>query len=62
MEGLFDRRINGNLSVEYQAREVTSESEIMDFGYQESIEGWEQAFNQLSGNAEWVLTYMKLFL
>ncbi|WP_377890966.1 flavoprotein [Alkalihalobacillus sp. R86527] len=32
------------ISDSYQAREVTSQSEIYDFGYIESVKGWEQAF------------------
>ncbi|WP_077622865.1 hypothetical protein [Sediminibacillus massiliensis] len=39
----------------YQAREITGDSKIVDFGYEESIDGWDQAFSQLKGNAEWVL-------
>jgi GNAT superfamily N-acetyltransferase len=44
------------ISVDYQAREVR-DGEIFDFGYEESIDGWEQAFNQFLGNdVQWVLT------
>ncbi|WP_270180791.1 flavoprotein [Alkalihalobacillus sp. CinArs1] len=32
------------ISDSYQAREITSQSEIYDFGYTESVKGWEQAF------------------
>lgn len=44
------------ISQDYKAREITVESEVLDFGYEESIHGWEQAFSQLQGHAEWVLT------
>ncbi len=40
---------------DYQARE-SRDSEIVDFGYQQSLEGWEQAFTQLEGSAEWLLS------
>lgn len=43
------------LSPEYQAREITN-GEIMDFGYQESIKGWEQGFQFVKENeAVWEL-------
>ncbi|QTM99753.1 flavoprotein [Sediminibacillus dalangtanensis] len=44
-----------HISNDYQARESRG-SEILDFGYQQSLEGWEQAFTQLKESAEWVLT------
>jgi hypothetical protein len=44
------------ISVDYQAREIRN-GEIFDFGYEESIDGWKQAFNQFRGNdVQWVLT------
>ncbi|GGF13685.1 hypothetical protein GCM10010954_10530 [Halobacillus andaensis] len=43
------------ISNEYQAREADGHSEIIDFGYQESVEGWEQAFSQLRDHAEWII-------
>jgi hypothetical protein len=43
------------ISIDYQAREVRNEI-IIDFGYDESINGWEQAFNEFRGkDAIWVL-------
>jgi hypothetical protein len=44
------------ISNDYQAREIRKR-DIFDFGYDESIDGWEQAFNQFRGkNMQWVLT------
>ena len=41
------------LSTDYMSRE-TSKGEIVDFGYEESIQGWEQGFNYVTENkAEW---------
>ncbi|WP_321212280.1 hypothetical protein [Pseudalkalibacillus hwajinpoensis] len=37
--------LKGYISESLLAREVTSQSEIYDFGYEESIQGWERAFN-----------------
>ena len=43
------------MSTEYKAREV-SDGKIVDFGYEESILGWEQGFNfVIENNAEWEL-------
>lgn len=44
------------ISHEYQAREI-ADGKISDFGYDESMRGWEQGFNFVKGNnAEWELT------
>ncbi|ESU33807.1 hypothetical protein G3A_04345 [Bacillus sp. 17376] len=44
------------ISREYRAREVT-EGKISDFGYDDSIRGWEQGFDFVKGNeARWELT------
>jgi hypothetical protein len=44
------------ISLEYQAREIT-DGKISDFGYNESISGWEQGFDFVKRNkAEWELT------
>jgi hypothetical protein len=44
------------ISNDYQAREIRKR-DIFDFGYDDSIEGWEQAFNQFRGkDVQWVLT------
>jgi hypothetical protein len=44
------------ISREYQAREIT-DGKISDFGYDDSIRGWEQGFNFVKGNeARWELT------
>jgi hypothetical protein len=41
------------ISQEYQAREVT-DGKVIDFGYEESIRGWEQGFKfVLDNNAKW---------
>ncbi|WP_416731756.1 flavoprotein [Fictibacillus sp. JL2B1089] len=43
------------VSPEYTAREIRG-NEVYDFGYEESIDGWNHAFNELRGkNAEWIL-------
>jgi hypothetical protein len=44
------------ISPEYQAREIT-DGKISDFGYDDSIRGWEQGFNFVEGNkGSWDLT------
>ncbi|CAM5215731.1 Flavoprotein OS=Ureibacillus acetophenoni OX=614649 GN=SAMN05877842_11964 PE=4 SV=1 [Ureibacillus acetophenoni] len=41
------------ISTDYMCREI-SKGEIVDFGYEESIQGWEQGFNYVTENkAEW---------
>ncbi|MFJ7972602.1 flavoprotein [Psychrobacillus sp. NPDC096389] len=41
------------LSKDYEAREI-SQGEIVDFGYEESLKGWEQGFKfAKENNAEW---------
>ncbi|WP_235801874.1 flavoprotein [Ureibacillus manganicus] len=41
------------ISKDYKGREVTSKG-IVDFGYDESIQGWEQGFKFVEeNNAEW---------
>lgn len=41
------------ISIDYKGREIAS-GEIVDFGYEESIKGWEQGFNYvLENNADW---------
>ncbi|MBS8264265.1 flavoprotein [Mesobacillus boroniphilus] len=47
------------ISREYQAREITG-GKISDFGYDESIRGWEQGFNFVrENNAKWELNEIK---
>ncbi|WP_079509173.1 flavoprotein [Mesobacillus jeotgali] len=47
------------ISLEYQAREITADK-ISDFGYEESIQGWEHGFNFVKGNgATWDLKEIK---
>jgi hypothetical protein len=44
------------ISTDYQAREITNGT-IVDFGYEESITGWEQGFQFVQeNNAQWDLT------
>jgi hypothetical protein len=44
------------ISKAYKAREITSEGQVIDFGYAESIKGWEQGFHFVKKNeAEWLL-------
>ena len=46
------------LTHDYQAREFTN-GEIVDFGYQESINGWEQGFQFVKENdAVWVINVL----
>jgi hypothetical protein len=48
--------MSGMISHTYQAREITSTGEILDFGYEESIEGWKQGFQfVIETESEWVL-------
>ncbi|WP_226087606.1 flavoprotein [Mesobacillus sp. S13] len=43
------------ISRDYKAREITN-GDIIDFGFEESIQGWEQGFNFAKENsAEWEL-------
>ncbi len=43
------------ISKDYKAREITG-GEVVDFGYDESISGWEQGFHFVKENdAEWEL-------
>jgi hypothetical protein len=43
------------ISIDYQAREITG-GKIIDFGYDESISGWEQGFVYVKeNNAQWDL-------
>ncbi|WP_166000188.1 flavoprotein [Bacillus sp. Cs-700] len=48
--------IKVKISDSYQAREISSQSELYDFGYDESIEGWDQAFKAFKNDGStWVL-------
>lgn len=41
----------------FQAREIVKGLEIVDFGYDESVKGWEQAFSHFKNiDSEWILT------
>ena len=41
------------ISKDYKAREITG-NDIVDFGYEESVNGWEQGFNFVKeNNAKW---------
>ncbi|WP_342601062.1 flavoprotein [Psychrobacillus sp. FSL H8-0483] len=41
------------ISQNYESREITS-GDIVDFAYEESVNGWEQGFNFVKGNnAQW---------
>lgn len=49
------------ISLDYRAREIT-DGEIVDFGYEESINGWEQGFNFVQeNNALWVVNEISIF-
>lgn len=44
------------ISKEYQAREISGK-DILDFGYEESIEGWKNGFDFVTqSNAQWVVS------
>jgi hypothetical protein len=48
------------ISKDYKAREITDEI-IVDFGYEESINGWEQGFNFVKDNkAQWDLNVISI--
>ncbi|MEK5070059.1 flavoprotein [Sporosarcina sp. FSL K6-1508] len=48
------------ISEDYKAREITG-GKIIDFGYAESIEGWEQGFNFVNENqAKWELNKLSV--
>ncbi|NKE07809.1 flavoprotein [Mesobacillus selenatarsenatis] len=48
-------QIRDLISRNYKAREIT-DGDIIDFGFEESIHGWEQGFNFVKeNNAEWEL-------
>ncbi|MGF2616495.1 nuclear transport factor 2 family protein [Rossellomorea aquimaris] len=49
-------RLAAAMSRDYKAREVTSNGEIVDFGYEESIQGWEQGFSYAKeSGSKWLL-------
>ncbi|WP_227397071.1 flavoprotein [Jeotgalibacillus aurantiacus] len=48
------------ISIDYQAREI-NEGKIVDFGYEESIEGWKQGFDfVLNNDAKWIINEKSL--
>lgn len=48
------------ISKDYEAREITGE-DIVDFGYEESIKGWEQGFKfAKENNAEWNINVISI--
>jgi hypothetical protein len=48
------------ISVDYKAREITG-GEIVDFGYEESISGWEQGFHFVKeNNAQWLVNVISI--
>ncbi|TKC18941.1 flavoprotein [Robertmurraya kyonggiensis] len=48
------------ISEDYHGREI-SNSEIIDFGYVESLDGWEQGFKFVNEhNAKWILKEMDI--
>ncbi|TYR73953.1 nuclear transport factor 2 family protein [Rossellomorea vietnamensis] len=47
------------ISKDYKAREVTSNGQIVDFGYEESIQGWDQGFQYVKeSDSSWILKTM----
>ncbi|MER2261980.1 MAG: flavoprotein [Psychrobacillus sp.] len=52
--------LKGIISQEYKAREIT-DGAIDDFGYEESIDGWEQGFKfAKKNNAQWDLNVLSI--
>jgi hypothetical protein len=50
------------ISNDYQAREITR-GEIVDFGYEESISGWEQGFDFVMENgAKWEINQISIIV
>ncbi|RIW37298.1 flavoprotein [Bacillus salacetis] len=48
--------LSNMIAEDYQAREITSDGELVDFGYEQSIEGWKQGFQFVKeSGSEWVL-------
>ena len=49
------------ISIDYKAREISG-GEIVDFGYAESIEGWEQGFRFVEeNNAQWIVNEVAIY-
>jgi len=47
------------ISKEFKGREITPVGQLVDFGYEESIKGWEQGFHFVRENqAEWILNVL----
>lgn len=48
------------ISIDYKAREISG-GEVVDFGYEEAINGWEQGFNFVKENdAQWELNEISI--
>ncbi|MFJ8064609.1 flavoprotein [Psychrobacillus sp. NPDC096426] len=48
------------ISTDYEAREIT-DGEIVDFGYEESLDGWEQGFKfAKENNAQWNINVISI--
>lgn len=48
------------ISEDYEAREITG-GDIVDFGYEESVNGWEQGFNfAKENNAKWNINVISI--
>ncbi|WP_391115776.1 flavoprotein [Psychrobacillus sp. L3] len=55
------KKIEELIAKDYQAREVRDD-EIIDFGYEESIEGWKQGFHfMIQNKAQWKLDEISIF-
>jgi len=54
------RNLEKIIAQEYKAREITA-GKIVDFGYEESMEGWEQGFHFAKvNNAQWKLKVVSI--
>lgn len=60
MEKIIFSRVKNIISIDYKAREISG-GEVVDFGYEEAINGWEQGFNFVKENdAQWELNEISI--
>ena len=54
------KEMKGIISQDYEAREVKG-GDIVDFGYEESVNGWEQGFHfAVKNNAQWNINVVSI--
>lgn len=60
MEKIIFSRVKNIISIDYKAREISG-GEVVDFGYEEAINGWKQGFNFVKENdAQWELNEISI--